>query len=385
MVNEKNFTNKAGEKNVIKKRKLVMWGWFGFKNCGDDLLMLDTYEHIKQKSSYEIIIFGKEKNIMEVFGIKKVKCTKRTPLNGLLWACRADFFLIGPGGLFPSKNTIKLLFYDVLVFLIKLRRKKIVFMGIDFANCIFEKKIDQMFLNYLIKNADAFSLRSSNYLQCKNLYKDKIIDSADVIFSNKKLRDIKIEKNNKLITVSLANIFSRKQTKQKEKFVLEITHFLMSILNEGYNINLISFTDERDNLLNAEICNIVNDSRVQCIAYKNPYDTFRELSKGKICVAMRYHAFIMSLIANIPSVTISYGDKTNDLLRRMDLLEYSMKYGVSTNEYFNEKISISSTKLKHLFDAVKGDYEEIKYRIEKNIEKIIEKSKRNYEVLDKEL
>lgn len=86
-------------------RRVLLWGWYGFENLGDDLLLDTMLQHLQgeitvpMNKSYEL------QNVNEV---------SRSYENLVIGAFRNDVLIIGPGGLFPFDNKVKVLLYYII-------------------------------------------------------------------------------------------------------------------------------------------------------------------------------------------------------------------------------------------------------------------------------
>ncbi|MCI9173721.1 MAG: hypothetical protein HFH49_02080 [Lachnospiraceae bacterium] len=369
------------------RQTIGVWGWFGYRNCGDDLLLLNLAENLQHISggAAQIVVFGTEENIKDLLPQKTVSAAERTARSALKYAWKTDLFLVGPGGLFSSENTKKLLFYLVLTGMIKLRRKRIGYIGVGIGTGMFQKKRNIFLLNEIARMADVFISRSRNYQRFLSVrQRQNILLASDMAFSDKKLYGWERDGDPKLVAVALANIFSSNTKEYEERFQREICMFLEFILDKGYRIHLIPFTNEEDEHFHNEICRKIGSGRIKSIpCQKNPYETYGRIARAGLCVGMRFHALVMSMILGIPVMSISYSDKNEDLMERFGLSRYSVRFGVSKNEYYNKEIMIDAKELIDIFTDMEEKEMQIRGRIAEHIDKIRGQSEVNVKGLKK--
>lgn len=367
--------------------KIGIWGYFGYRNCGDDLLLLILNEHLQRISDdmNQIRVFGEKKNVKALLPQENVSAEKRTAFSALHSAFRVDLFLVGPGGIFPSTNTRKLFFYLILTGIMKLRKKRIGFIGVGIGTGMFQRKADIFLINKIAELADTFVSRSENYLNfVPELNEKNILLASDMVFTDKKQWQRSENKSSKLVVVALADVFASNTDEYKELFIEEILLFFKFILEKGYFIHLIPFTNEIDEKFQNEICRRLVSEKIKSIPYQeDPYATCQEISKGDLCIGMRFHALVMSFMMGIPAMSISYSDKNEDLMQRFGLGGYSVRFGISKKEYYNEEIMIDASNLISVFETMERKKEDIKETIVSHLPEIKEQSERNIRELEK--
>lgn len=369
-------------------RKLIaVWGWFGYRNCGDDLLLLNLVGDLKNAlgDAAQIIIFGSEENLKDILPQKNVCVVKRTALNALLCALKTDLFLVGPGGLFPSANTKKLLFYWMLTGIMKMRGKRIGYIGVGIGIGTFERKRDICIFNGIAGMSDVFISRSENYQSfLSSMQKKNILLAADMVFADRKLYGWKKSGSAKLVVVALADIFVSNTKEYKENFIKEMIRLFNYILGKGYEVHLVPFTNVMDQHFHDEICRRMGSDGIKSIPYqRDPYKTYGEIAQGMFCIGMRFHALVMSLILGMPTLSVSYSDKNEDIMKRFGLSEYSVRFGISEKEYYNEEIMIDAKELISIFEEMEMREAQIKDAIAKHMPKIREQSEINIRELKK--
>ena len=126
----------------------------------------------------------------------------------------------------------------------------------------------------------------------------------------------------------------------KTLYISQLTNYVMYWINKNYKIKLFSMCtnnidSENDNIINElvynEVCKqIISNQSDQIIKhYKSNKDILDKFPKLSFSVCWRYHAHILSIIYNIPFISISPTPKVIDLLEENNLLLHKLESGVS--------------------------------------------------------
>lgn len=91
----------------MKSQKILLWGWFGFENLGDDLLLNTMLENLSPYSGTITVPMRSQYDIK----YQNVKQIERNYAALLREIPHNDMLIIGPGGLFPFDNPSKVAIY----------------------------------------------------------------------------------------------------------------------------------------------------------------------------------------------------------------------------------------------------------------------------------
>lgn len=86
----------------MKSQKILLWGWFGFENLGDDLLLNTMLENLSPYSGTITVPMRSQYDIK----YQNVKQIERNYAALFREIPHNDMLIIGPGGLFPFDNPI---------------------------------------------------------------------------------------------------------------------------------------------------------------------------------------------------------------------------------------------------------------------------------------
>lgn len=157
-----------------------------------------------------------------------------------------------------------------------------------------------------------------------NLFKDleNVRVANDVVFNLKKIKDIKEEKNSIAISVmdfrrkanlkDIANIY-------EEKIVEIIKYYLKN----NYKVKIIGFCEiEGDKKAIKRVINRLNyenKTEIEEYCYNgNIEECLEKLSKVEFIIATRFHSMILGYALDKKVFTLSYGEKTTNVIRDLN-------------------------------------------------------------------
>lgn len=369
--------------------KIAIIGYFGYRNVGDDLLLQGICDYIKSINKDCIItVFGNAKNINNLVG-NTVVVKKKNPFLILMDIFfNEDALVIGPGGLFPSKKTVKIIFYLLALRAVKIKKGIGIGIGVGIGTGNFKSEIDIWLLEKMFNASKVFVIRQKipnirGVLGCEK--RGKLVEAADIILSKKVLQNIDVEKKNRKVVISLANIFGSNH-RYKEEFVDEIVRFIKKINREGYEVKLVAFSNESDQAINDEVAEKVNTHKCVSMKYEeDPKVAVNEIFSSQYVVGMRFHSVIISIRAGIPCCAIAYSDKTEDIMCRLGLEKYCVRFGISEKEYFNEKKQIAANDIMEMFMSLTVNEKFVINQINKKKEELCDLADLNFYYINKYL
>lgn len=173
---------------------IVISGYIGYSNCGDDAILLALCDGIR-KLNIEARITALSKNPTVTMKENNIKSIYRFNWKAVMGAIReADIIISGGGSLLQDRtSTRSLLYYLGIIKLAKLFKKKVML----YANGIgpINKKLNRIITKYIVNDVDLITLRdelSMKELQSIHVTKPRMHVTADPVFSMKPLdRDAK--------------------------------------------------------------------------------------------------------------------------------------------------------------------------------------------------
>ncbi len=280
--------------------KVILGGYFGFENLGDDAILLSEVSFLKENGFEPIVLTNKGKPI---FGVKGIN---RTSIKDIL-RIRNEFstFILGGGGLFQDKTSFRsLLYYLFLIDFMKSLKKKVVIFNVGVGPLIRKISIKLLFLRF--KKADLVIFRDRFSFNFFPELKNKFLgfDSAFRLNFERK------EKGKKIL-ISL-RYFKDLNLKKFSKFI--------SILKEKipYDFEFVVFSEEEK-----EIAKILN---LPYFHMKDPISVLEKFSEAQFLIGARYHSIIFSIMNDVPFLPIPYDLKVRVLSKEVGFKDFIETY-----------------------------------------------------------
>ena len=235
------------EKTKSIKKQVFLWGWYGFENLGDDLLLKTMLQHLHG----DITVPMKKPYVLPA--VKQVKRSYKELVRG---AFSHDAVIIGPGGLFPFDNKPKVLLYYLITRLWILMGREVVFFGIGISERM--GNLSAVLWRRMAKTADLFITRSENVLERLELIEsEKIHAMADCVFASEVANEIEYPEENR-VAISVANLQNDNQ-KAFDDTVEKWSEVVKKLINKGFSVDLIAFTKGADDkMIDAILSNLKN-------------------------------------------------------------------------------------------------------------------------------
>ena len=357
--------------------KFVISGYYGFKNSGDDALLLSIVKRIKNdyKDARIVVLSSSPQSTRKEYDVISVN---RYNIFAILWHISScDLLISGGGTLIQDETSTKsLLYYLTIIKFAKLFRKKVMLYANGIGPLKSFKNIEKT--KNVLNDVDLITLRDNNSLsELEQLEVSKPVteitadpvflldadENGDILFKN-----YNIPEDRKLMCVSVRNWKGN-----PENFVKTIADFC-DYANQKYGIYtvFVPMQTSRDYDLSLKIkTEMKSDSTI--IGGKYPFETILSfISKMYLCVGMRLHSLIFSASMLIPTIGIVYDPKIKGFLDDIN------------EDRFVELEDISFEKLSGYLDDISLNHEEIKRNMKYEIPAIRKKAERNA-VLMKEL
>lgn len=338
-------------------KDILLLGYYGFKNSGDDALLRSIIQQLSKTDknlSMEVLSYNPEETKKSF----EIDAVNRNNIFSVIKAIRSsELLLVGGGTLIQdSTSTKSLLYYLAVIKLAEIFKKKVML----YANGIgpikeSNKKITQRILN----KVDIITLReeySAEELEKIGVNKPQIYITADSVFG----MEYKTEENKQTKRYQLVSVRNNKAL--CENFCRDIAK-LCDDMMDNYQIStiFIPFQKKNDTEITENIRKLMkNESEV--------FDTeceFGELmtlmENAEICIGMRLHSLIYSVISGVACVGLVYDRKVKAFMDYIGLDYYldaaTLEYGelskktrevLENKESIREKMKQKAAQLKKL-------------------------------------
>lgn len=288
----------------IKTKEVLILGYYGFGNWGDEATLSAIINMIRKtsnKTKIDVLTY----NARETYETYKVNSINRTNVIKLLYTIKnCDIVICGGGTILQDITSSRSLYYYLLIIWIaKKYNKKIVFFSNGFGPITKNKKITLKVCN----KANDIIVRDekSRSMMLEIGINKKIHVSTDIVFDFEKSPNIK--KKNK-IAISL------RQWDYSKHFIDEIAKAINKLIEKGYYIDLISLHKNRDEKVLGYLYSKINKKEYAYIYVAQNYKQVMDrIGESKIMIGMRLHANIFALINDIPVIMMNYDPKIEAL------------------------------------------------------------------------
>ena len=292
-------------------KRVVLSGYFGFKNFGDELILSVLVNKLMTLDTSLTIITSDPDYTSNLY--PNTKCVKTFDMFQIIKSILcSDILISGGGSLLQDVTSVKSLFYYLIVIFIAIffNKKVIIFaQGIGPVN----SKIGQFFMRLLLKKASYISVRDKKSAALLENWDIKSDIVCDPVFTIKPLKTQK----SKIIGVQL-----RGWSELNEKFLNELCDVVSARFND-YKIEVYSLQDEIDtdvcnrfrNLLKNKNCNF----DVSVYSNMSNNDVVNRICACEYLISMRFHAVIIGLLTGAKTLAINYDVKIEKLAEEFNL------------------------------------------------------------------
>lgn len=252
----------------------------------------------------------------------------------------------------------------------------------------FDKKINRFFAKLLLPHINIIISRGRITLKhLKSLKLQNLVLGTDYAFilAEKKIRNIYNKKQNEIIIgISPSSVIQQYNKKSKKTYKEIISEFINNILaeNKNYKILLIPHSTRintrhhknNDLVICEEIVkNIEKKYQQQIHLVKidlRPGELRFLIRQCDYFITSRFHAMISSLATITPTIVIGWSHKYKEILEEFNLEKYMIDYK-----------NLTTVNLKHLFELLIKNKEEVVKNIEKKLPATMKKAQLNVQYI----
>lgn len=306
---------------------LLIAGYHGYGNCGDEATLMAMTTNIKKIAPYVNItaishnpeLTKKEYNINSI---------QRFNIFSLIRAIiKSDIILSGGGTLIQNSTSKRsLLYYLIIIKFSKLLNKKVVLYsnGIGPVNGKFSKYLVKSVLN----KVDLITLReefSEEDLKEMGVLKPKIFVTADACFTLKPVSNedaIKIlQKEGVPLDKDIIGVSIRSWNKSKfgESYIKEIAKACNNMAKEGKTILLIPMQHSKDLEVSKKIINLMEEKAYLLKKVYSAREVAGIIGQTQLILSMRLHTLIFAALTKVPMIGIIYDPKIEYYLKVLNM------------------------------------------------------------------
>ncbi|MBQ9974409.1 MAG: polysaccharide pyruvyl transferase CsaB [Oscillospiraceae bacterium] len=308
-----------------RRHHVLMSGYYGFANAGDDAILQTIHENLLAASDeLEVTVLSNDPaQTGERYGLNAV------PRFNLLKVWRAvgrcDVLLSGGGSLLQDRtSTRSLLYYLAVIRMARMRRKKVML----YANGIgpVEKKSNRRRVRRVVERADLVTLRDHNSaaeLRAMGVIREDLHVTADPVFTMEQAGSERVDRllahtglaaDQPFAVISVRGWQGMGDYPQKLAAVCD--H-----LYERYGLAslFVLMQPELDRRISRQVLDAMKAPGGVLEGTQVPSEIMGVIARGRLCLAMRLHTLIFAARMGVPLVGMVYDPKVSSYLLELDM------------------------------------------------------------------
>ena len=364
--------------------KIMISGYYGFNNTGDEAILKSMVGAFKEKIP-QIKITVLSQSPLQTSQSYQVKAINRLHLIDIMRCLRdTNLFISGGGGLLQDSTGKgwSILYYLGLILAAKTVKVPVMIyaQGIGPVN----KQINKKLIKWILNKVDLITVRdkpSKELLENLGVVKPSIYVNSDPVFLLKKkninniidrhplIQQLINSDNRPLIGVSVRE-YKGNGLDSKSIFAQAADYLV-----ENYQAKIIflPFKFDEDVYSSEEILSLMKNKAEVLKIKLEPEELLSVLSRLSLLVGVRLHSIIFSSIANIPFVAFNYDPKVKYFVEDLGLSELLLEIG--------EDISLKNIQEK--VEYIRENNDKIKDILLEKVNNLEEKALANNELVYK--
>lgn len=327
-------------------KKVVISGYYGFGNFGDELILSILTQHLKKLGTETVVLSSNPRNTSMEHFVNAVRSFDFHQVSGLIK--QSDVLISGGGSLLQDVTSIKSLLYYLWVIYTALRYKKDV---IIFAQGIgpIRNIIAKLITKYILRQCTYISVRdhkSQNLLDSWEIKSDLVCDPAFSL-------TLQIPNNKGVVGIQLRNFPTMNDT-----LLIKLAR---QIVKDYYNneIRIFSLQNNIDLPICKKFESMLRNLNPEIKTKVITEDIIQNIYQLEYMIGMRFHALIVALKAGIKSIGINYDIKVEKLANAAGIPLISMDASEDFDEVFKKMKTLDSQKIKEFVDNQQFYWESI--------------------------
>lgn len=353
-------------------KKIVISGWYGFGNIGDEAIlqaMIDTFEKEYPNCNITVLSYNPEytKRVQRVDAVYQIPIGKKSLLKNIIslrWIAtlkaikNCDIFIMGGGGFLSDWQPEVPKGWLKQMKLAKFFGKKTMLYGIGAGPFLTDrgKKTTKYYIDNFVDKITVRDMESYRQLvENVGVFSNKVTLASDPVISISKNKKINIKtKNKKVVYINFFKIYYNELWENYEEkyknFIKEIDNLIEYLIVNGYTVKFLSVFNGFDE-------NILVDlkSNLEVIFIEDISDLDRIKNDIEFIIAMRFHLFLISFLKEINTLPVIYHHKIGEKVNNFGIKEF-LEVGDGTNwKNSNLKISVLEKYIEGLKNSIFSD------------------------------
>lgn len=305
--------------------KVLISGYYGFNNFGDETILSVLCEHLKSIGTDITVLSSSPNSTADKLGVNSINSFNvKDIINAIK---KTDYLISGGGSLLQDVTSLKsLIYYSFIIFLAQIFRKKVIIFaqGIGPLNSIISKFV---VLN-LLKKCEYITVRdeeSQKFLELNKINSQLVVDP---VFS------LELAPHN---CEGSIGIQLRDFKNVTDDFLMHLAGMIEKYFY-GKNIKLISVHDSLDYPVLNKFSKILAAKNIQFSIVDNleSKEVIDLISKLDTLIAMRFHCILIGLKTKVKTLAINYDKKVEILANDFNLPMIDLQNFEKYNEQFGK-------------------------------------------------
>ena len=303
-------------KKNTQKLKILICGYYGFGNLGDELILNHICHTLRSTKNTVVEISVLSSSPKETARTHKVKAFNRRNLFAIFFAiARSNVFLLGGGGLIQDKtSSASLYYYLILCLFAKIFGKKVVVFAVG-ANPL--KKLNRIICAWILNMTDGVMLRdkfSYDYLKKIGVRESNLTHGVDPVFAQ---------------TVAYVNektlnaLFILRQQNNMDRLETVLASFSDYIVKKTLGSITFGYFQKNDFEFCENITKLVPSKVDHSMPVEFTCENLNMFAKTGFVVTQRYHGAVLAIKAKIPFIILSDDKKLIEIAREFSQFSVS--------------------------------------------------------------
>ena len=294
-------------------KKVVLSGYFGFDNFGDEKVLSIIVDTLKSQGAYITVLSRNPKKTSALYGVESVGSFNPIALLQKIMFC--DVLVSGGGSLLQDVTSVKSLFYYLgIIFLGLLFRKKVMLYSQGIGPI--RTPIGRWWTKFLLKRVNNIAVRDQrSFNELSKAGIDAVL-TADALWG---LEFPEREKKNQVV-IQLRSWSGMNKEKIQNIKIQNIADVIAEDFR-GYNIKILPLQISSDMNVCRKMQQELKLRNIDAELFINLScdDIIRVISESRFVIAMRYHACLVAIKSGARVLAISYDIKVENLASQANI------------------------------------------------------------------
>ena len=307
-------------------KNLLILGYYGFENSGDDAILIAITNTAKRidKDMRVTVLSNKPEQTKKIYGVNSVY--RFNPYSIFKAVLKCDILLCGGGTLLQDgTSTRSLMYYLGVIRLANMLNKKVILYSNGIGPISKEKNLK--LTRKIVNKVNTITLReesSRQYLEKIGVHLPKMLVTADPAFGLETVEKEEYKyifaKNNIPMDKRLFGVSVREWKNKDMYYVGKIAQICDYIIeNKNMHVVFLNMHNEHDRLISDKIIEKMKNKSYMIKDNLLPFEMLGVIANFKTMISMRLHGIIFAAKQRVPVAGLIYDPKVDYYLKTLKL------------------------------------------------------------------